>query len=268
MLEETRGVMRMYLEHVLSPAVALMERRTDVSLVLPDSECGGPSACGSSGGGGGGGGRSGMVLTLADVTSAAALVGRRETGTARWAAQPYARLHGCGASATSPAVLWLFLHRLDDFEPGLVELVKATVWARPVQMALRQYGYAPFIERDECEWSQMVTVAVDDSERTIYNKKAFALARAFSDEQLGATDPVFDFDHFALAVAELAHELASGPDQLPPQLEWAAVVHLNRMVEQYLVRLLRHTRVAANHAGATRLEAKDMQLAKRLRGKL
>jgi hypothetical protein len=73
-----------------------------------------------------------------------------------------------------------------------------------------------------------VTVFDDDSEGTIYNKKAFELARAFSDGELGATDPVFDFDHFARAAVEIVHELASGPDQLPPRLEWAAVGALER----------------------------------------
>jgi hypothetical protein len=150
MHDEIRGAMKGYFEHVLRPAVTLMERRASDGSAVQGGGYSGSRSSGSGGSGGGlgddGGGRPGMVLTLADVTTATALVGRREIGTARWVEQSCASEDGGGGSAASLAVLWLLFRRLDGFEPGLAALVKAAVWARPLQMALRQYEYAPFSE--------------------------------------------------------------------------------------------------------------------------
>ena len=158
------------------------------------------------------------------------------------------------------ALLNMFLIKLLQYEPGLVLLIKSMVMPQHVPLTMQHVQH-------------------DDDEGIIFNKKAFAVAKEFTDQQVNLhhrqqfglatalgiiteATPLLQFDVVAFLLAEIVHDF----DSTSMKLKWDAVVLVGRELEVYLVKLFRCALLCANHGGRAGLLPKDLQLARRILG--
>ena len=167
-----------------------------------------------------------------------------------------------------------------QYEPGLVALIKSMVRPQNVPLVMQQYDYGwlpdGYNEYGEYEEVGSTSVAVEDDDvgGVIFNKKAFAVAKEFTDQQVNLhhrqqlgvatteATPVFRFDAVAFLLAESIPDYTA----LPIKLKWDAVVLVGRVLESYLVKLFRCAVLCANHGGRAAVMGKDLQLARRIIG--
>lgn len=187
----------------------------------------------------------------------------------------------------------MFLIKLLQYEPGLVLLIKAMVVPQHVPLTMHHYDYGWMPPRCHMEHNYYASeqvgstsMAVEDGDMTgvVFNKKAFAGAKEFTDQQvnlhhrqqlgLATTEaaPLLQFDAVAFLLAEtvetlVQNETKEGGASVPLiKLKWDAVVLVGRELERYLVKLFRCALLCANHGGRAGLLPKDLQLARRIIG--
>ena len=185
----------------------------------------------------------------------------------------------------------MFLLKLSQYEPGLLTLIKSMVRLPITPLAMQQYDYGWNLRPDGHE-SPCVEEQVDgqknsygsyndfpDAEGEIFNKKAFAVAKQFTDQQVNLhhnqqlglataveATPILRFDTVAFLLAEAIEPLVEGSRAPLVKLKWDAVVLVGRVLESYLVKLFRCALLCANHGGRAGLLPKDLQLARRILG--
>lgn len=178
----------------------------------------------------------------------------------------------------------MFLIKLLQYEPGLVLLIKTMVMPQHVPLTVQHYDYGWNLQggggtdrsyyADETEGN--TSMAVEDGGLTgvVFNKRAFAVAREFTDQQVNLhhrqqlglatkeATPLLQFDAVAFILAEAVEKL----EKTPIKLKWDAVVLVERVLESYVVKLFRCALLCANHDGRAGLMPKDLQLARRIIG--
>ena len=214
------------------------------------------------------------------------------------------------------ALLNRFLTRLFNYEPGLVDLIKSMVRLENVPLTMKHYDYAwsllpdghksPWADEqvgttfsmenvdktDKSEWvdwgygteiqfdSQHPDQRGERNEGIVFNKKAFAAAKEFTDQQVNlhhqqqlglgrtATTPLFRFDAVAFLLAETAEKEVKHSGAPTPRIKfkWDAVALVGRVLESYMIKTLRCAVLCANHAGRVVILPKDLHLARRILG--